>query len=358
MAQSTLDREGHTGQHPIPRWNNTSGPASVVEVMQEFDDLIASGNLSDFRPLATGFDPLDDVLNGGLRPGELMVMGGPYGVGKTILALQIARNAVQDNPDCRALYICYEHERTHMLSRLLCLESAEQGNGDVDSFLTLRRMSQMSYNPEATSGLLQNLRRSGKYDAMLHKIDAYADRLILAKANGAHTTLDTIEGWIDDMILTGARHVVVVVDYLQKVAVNREHFESEEEIITYLMHGLKDIALEKGIHIIAIAASDRLGLRSQRMRFADMRGSSAVQYEADIRLMLNNKYDVVSREHLIYNLAQGEAMRNWVVMSVEKNRAGRHAVDMEYALDAAHFRILPKGDFVRERLVDEKAVKE
>jgi hypothetical protein len=41
-------------------------------------------------------------------------------------------------------------------------------------------------------------------------------------------------------------------------------------------------------------------------------------------------------------------------MSVEKNRAGRNAVDMEFPLDAAHFRIVPKGDFVRERLVDEK----
>ncbi len=29
---------------------------------------------------------------------------------------------------------------------------------------------------------------------------------------------------------------------------------------------------------------------------------------------------------------------------------------MEFALDAAHFRIVPQGDFVRERLVDGKAV--
>jgi hypothetical protein len=49
-------------------------------------------------------------------------------------------------------------------------------------------------------------------------------------------------------------------------------------------------------------------------------------------------------------------MRNWVVMSVEKNRAGRHALDLEFPLDASHFRIVPNGDFVRERLVDEKVV--
>jgi hypothetical protein len=45
-------------------------------------------------------------------------------------------------------------------------------------------------------------------------------------------------------------------------------------------------------------------------------------------------------------------------MSVEKNRAGRNAVDMQYVLQAAQFRMVPTGDFVRERLVDEKVILE
>jgi hypothetical protein len=92
------------------------------------------------------------------------------------------------------------------------------------------------------------------------------------------------------------------------------------------------------------------------MRLSDLRGSSAVQYEADVGLILNNKYAIISREHLVYNLVQAEAMRNYVVLSVEKNRAGRNAIDMEFMLDASHFRIVPRGGFVRERLVDEKVV--
>jgi hypothetical protein len=73
-------------------------------------------------------------------------------------------------------------------------------------------------------------------------------------------------------------------------------------------------------------------------------------------LIINNKHEIVSREHMIYNLMQAEAMRNWVVFSVEKNRSGRHAIDMEFALDTPHFRIVPTGGFVRERLVDEKVI--
>ena len=105
---------------------------------------------------------------------------------------------------------------------------------------------------------------------------------------------------------------------------------------------------------MAIAASDRPGLKEKRMRLADLRGSSALQYEADIGLILNNKWAIVSRDHLVFNPTQGQAMRDWVVITVEKNRAGRNAVDMEFALDAAHFRFVTQGRFVRERLIDEK----
>jgi replicative DNA helicase len=94
------------------------------------------------------------------------------------------------------------------------------------------------------------------------------------------------------------------------------------------------------------------------LRFSDLRGSSALQYEADIGLMLNNKHDVLSRQQLISNLSKAGQMRGWLVMSLEKNRAGRNIVDMEYALQAAQFRLAPSGDFVRERLVDGKVILE
>ena len=74
--------------------------------------------------------------------------------------------------------------------------------------------------------------------------------------------------------------------------------------------------------------------------------------------MLNNKHDVLSRQQLIANLTKAERTRGWLVMSVEKNRAGRNVVDMEYALQPAQFYLSPSGDFVRERLVDGKVILE
>jgi hypothetical protein len=132
--------------------------------------------------------------------------------------------------------------------------------------------------------------------------------------------------------------------------------QPETEVTTHLTQGLKETAMALGIRIVSIAASDRPGLQAKRMRLSHLRGSSALQYEADIGIILNNKFSIVSRDHLVHNLNQAETMRNWVVMTIEKNRSGRNSVDMEYQLDAPHFRIVPSGRVVRERLVDERLV--
>src|SRR5262245_36523572 len=101
-----------------------TGVATLSSVMAQVEEEVALGATARFRPLATGFHPLDEVLNGGLRPGELLVIGGAYGVGKTIFGLQVARNVVQRS-EAAAMYVCYEHDRAHLMSRLICLESAE-----------------------------------------------------------------------------------------------------------------------------------------------------------------------------------------------------------------------------------------
>ena len=348
MAELDLTEEitGSWGLEPV-------GPASLARVMEDVEQSALDGDVSRFHTLPTGFEPLDSVLNGGMRPGEMAIIGGPFGVGKTIFGLQVARNVAALNSNAAALYVCFEHDRTHLLSRLLCLEGALQGYGI--NALTLRRLAELALDTTPDSGLISRLRSMGRYAPLLEQMDQYARRLVLAKASGDYTTLDQIRRWVQETWATGAERVLLVVDYIQKIPLRREATE-EAEATTVLAHGLKELALATGTQVLGIAASDRLGLRAKRMRLSDMRGSSALQYEADIGMVLNNKHSIVSREHMVYNLAQADAMRNWVVLSVEKNRAGVSAVDLEFALDAAHFCIDPAGGFVRDRLVDEKTV--
>ncbi|MBC7241294.1 MAG: helicase DnaB [Anaerolineae bacterium] len=349
--ESSVEIKRATDQH-----EGIIRPVSLAQVMDEVESAVAAGHLEHLRPFPTGFLPLDDVLNGGLRRGELLIIGGPTGVGKTIWGLQVARNFVCQDAGAAALYVCYEHSESHLLSRLLCLESAEMGY--KDDALTMRRLTDFSLHAAPGVGLMGMLRRVPRYAAVLDRVASYAGRLLVVSASGRNSTLDEVQRWTEQALETASTKLILVVDYLQKIPVPRAVLEEESEVTVFLAHGLKELAKALNIPVIAVAAADRPGLKSKRMRFADLRGSSALQYEADIGLILNNKYAILSREHLIYNPLQAEAMRNWVVISVEKNRAGVSAVDMEYALDAAHFRIVPTGNFVRERLVDEKVILE
>ena len=333
---------------------HATGPNSLLEVMDETEAEVAEGEVTRLQPMPTGFHPLDDIIGGGLRPGELLMIGGAAGVGKTIWSLQVARNVVKIDPDTRALFVCYEHDRSHLMSRLLCMESAD--HSPRGGALTMRKLADMSMEGAGNVGLISQLHRNARQAPVVDAMRAYADRLILAKASGDHSNLERVTEWVEEVLSSGTKRLLLVMDYLQKIPVDRSALTPETEVTTYLTQGLKELAMSHGISVIAIAASDRMGLKAKRMRLSDLRGSSALQYEADIGLILNNKHAIVSREHMVYNPKAAEALRGWVVMSVEKNRSGRNAVDMEYQLDAAHFRMLQEGGFVRDRLVDDKIV--
>ena len=151
---------------------------------------------------------------------------------------------------------------------------------------------------------------------------------------------------------------LVIVDYLQKLHVPGGS-SIEDERITVAVEGLKDLALDHHVPVLAIAAGDKEGIASgRRMRSSHLRGSSALAYEADALLMLNNKFDVVARHHLVYDLASAEKFRSWAVLSIEKNRSGVDKVDMEFRTRFDHGRFEQEGQLVREQLIDERVFTE
>jgi replicative DNA helicase len=118
------------------------------------------------------------------------------------------------------------------------------------------------------------------------------------------------------------------------------------------------MALGRRIAIVAVAAADRLGLTSRRLRLHHMRGSTALAYEADAAVILNDKMAVVARAHLAYDTTRADEFRRQVVFSVEKNRNGPSDVELEFAKDFANFRFRPAGRWVAERLWHEGSIEE
>jgi replicative DNA helicase len=99
---------------------------SLRGVLQQLDADVRSGLGNGLRGISTGFSPLDSYLHGGLRVGELFLLGGAQGVGKSTWALQVARH-VATGGHGRVLYVCYEHSEEFLLERLIAMESALAG---------------------------------------------------------------------------------------------------------------------------------------------------------------------------------------------------------------------------------------
>jgi replicative DNA helicase len=106
---------------------------------------------------------------------------------------------------------------------------------------------------------------------------------------------------------------------------------------------------------VAIVASDRAGIGGAiRTRLSHLRGSSALAYESDAALLLNNKFSIVSRNHLMYGGGDAERFREWLACSIEKNRAGGSGIDLEFRTHLSRGHYDPNGGWVHESLVDDR----
>jgi replicative DNA helicase len=232
-------------------------PRSALDVLVDLNDNVASGRFGEYQPIPLGFPLLDKTIGGGLRAGELMLIGGAQGTGKTTMAMQMARN-VASSGQANVLYICFEHEEQYLLNRLIALESAlahlPQKTGAI-SIQDVRKeimASGMAEN-QGGAGLTANQRLRPSLD----RIARYGQNLFLLRGSQTASTIENIRKLIQrHRVLSGDRRLFVVVDYMQKVPMYPEA-PTESEKVTYVVNGLKDIALTEQVAMISIVAADK-----------------------------------------------------------------------------------------------------
>ena len=98
----------------------------------------------------TGFESLDTYLSGGLRSGELTLLGGPQGLGKTTFALQILRHAAASGES--VIYFSYEHDASTVLERLIAIEAASLAGIEAVSLRRIRESLEAADGREGGAG--------------------------------------------------------------------------------------------------------------------------------------------------------------------------------------------------------------
>jgi replicative DNA helicase len=266
----------------------------------------------------------------------------------------MARNVAMSG-QANVLYLCFEHEEQYLLNRLVALESAlahlPQKTGAV-KVQDVRAEILGSWMSEGAGG--PQLSDNPRLRPSLDRIGRYGQSLFLLRGSQTASTVENIRRLVrQHREISGERQLMLFVDYLQKVPRIPEP-ENESEKVTYAVNGLKDIALSEELPVIAIVAADKEGLKAKRLRNYHLRGSSAINYEADIILILNEKYHIVAKVNIEFNPYQAQRFRDWIVVSVEKNRGGQDNVDVEFEKHFEFSCFDPNGRTVQEKLIEER----
>lgn len=334
-----------TSAPPSPPRSRSRGPSTArtaADLLRDADGVLQTGGGYNATPVPTGFTPLDDCLGGGLRSGELSLVSGQPGLGKTLFALQAARNVAVAGG--RVVYVCYEHTEQQLLERLIALEAGLLAGAEGVSLNAVRRALQAA----GSSASLADRHADPVWREALKTVASYGDRLELVCGSGRQTGLAQLRELAQDH---AAPCTLLIVDYLQKVPYPVS-VDSEDHGVTVVVEELKDIALETGTPVLAVVAADKEGFEG-RTRLNHLRGSTALVYEADVLLVLNDKVAILAKHHLMYGSVGTERYKDFVICTIEKNRGGVSGVDLEFRKHFDQARFDPCGNTVVESLIDD-----
>ncbi len=298
------------------------------------------------RPVATGFEPLDSVLDGGFLPGEVVLLGGQPGAGKTVCALQWARNIAAAGR--RAAFACFEHDEAALITRLLVQEAAEVA---VDHDPVVRYEARAVIR-ELLLGLCSiddASQRSPLVDDAVASLERFSSNLQLLRASSQRTTPADLAALCAKGLEAGG---VLFVDYLQKLPV--PNVVNLEERVYRAVEILKEMAIDHQVSVVALSAAASNGIGIDRLRLEHLRGSDALAHECDVAILMNQKLTATSDRHLKFDLTQLDEARRRTVFSIEKNRRGEVDVHLEFVKDFTNFRFLPDGGFVTESLAGDR----
>ncbi len=256
---------------------------------------VEMGRVEPVPHVLSGFTALDEFL-GGFHQSDLVIAAGRPSMGKTSLALNIARNAAVDYGACVALF-SMEMARESLVMRLL---SSESGVNLRQVRLGLHTEAEERRIMEATGVLAE---------APIYIDDSPQLRVVemRSKARRLH-----YERGLN----------LVIVDYLQLMQAEGR-VENRVQEISYISRSLKGIARELNVPVIAVSQLSRAveWRASHKPQLSDLRESGSIEQDADVVIFIYRDEVYVPEEEW-RALHQDEAYPPPAEIIVAKHRNG------------------------------------
>lgn len=282
----------------------------LTEAWERLDRLHNSKD--ELRGVSTGFVELDNKL-AGFQKSDLIILAARPSMGKTSLALDIARMSAVNHKTPIGIF-SLEMSSQQLVDRMLAAES------NVDAWKL--RTGKLSREEDFAS-IRQSLDRLSKAPIFIDdqpgnnilKMRSIARRLKAEKGLG-----------------------MLVVDYLQlMVPTQSRNSDNLVQQVTEISRSLKNLARELDIPVLALSQLSRaVEQRGGRPRLSDLRDSGSIEQDADV-VMFIHREDKYKDESERTNIAE---------ILIEKHRNGETGkVELFFNDKKATFQSIHKGDF-------------
>lgn len=235
----------------------SGGPTKIRGLIYDAISTIEKGGP---KGLPTGFADLDRKLKGhGTHGGQLIIVAGRPGMGKSVLGTQMALHAAVEQQVPTAFF-SLEMTKDELTLRALAAEGS----------ISLERMMDGQTDPDELARIEVASRRL--YPAPLWIDDTPSQTVLQLRAKSRRMKAEHDIG-------------LIVIDYLQYVVAEAENRVQEVGKIT---RGLKSLAKELGVPIVALCQLSRAPEQrgDKRPVLSDLRESGDIEQDADVVILL------------------------------------------------------------------------
>src|SRR5579875_478224 len=231
--------------------------------------------------LDTGFEQINNVLEGGLQPGLILWSGAPN-TGKSAIMLQVCKNIAERNDNVYVSYHSLDDSNNELMPRYIA----------CDQQITIAQAK----NPER---FVEETEIIEKRNEGLKNLYRHINKFGMFDGNDM-TSLEQIEEHIENILMTvpESTKIVVAIDSFNDITVNSKQFNNNDARNEYVAKAIKDWTVK--YNAIVMCTAHLRKTNGRRPTVDDLKDTITLQYEANLICLCYNEVGVKEENASVY----------------------------------------------------------